>query len=248
MGFAVIRVAGRRTELDVELWRALIKTADFLRRARPKRGVNPFTREPILMPRTDSAEVIVDGELFGTFHWLEGRIQVDGEPEVLGPLACQVAQALGAVVEDEDGKRLKLPRAWTLERGVARARQSRRAELPAGRTVTVFEYPGTFDVWFNDTLQTSGRRWKTVARSFGLPLQSHAKKKTERYDHRLHTVNGRETEEVHRFRCAAGSVIPANVAKGTILSIGLAPLPPTSAPTRNKPRRSRNERRPRKTG
>ena len=72
-------------------------------------GINPFTKEPIVFSCPGSAEVVRDTEVVGRMIWEAGRILLDGDPEVLTPLAIRCAAALGAEAPDVDGAPLTPP-------------------------------------------------------------------------------------------------------------------------------------------
>jgi hypothetical protein len=80
-------------------WIELIRDYPNLDPAPPREGTNPFTRKPtVIYPRPDIARVVVAGKEVGTMSWAEDEsnlINVFGEPEVVVPLACDIARLLG---------------------------------------------------------------------------------------------------------------------------------------------------------
>jgi hypothetical protein len=84
-------------------WRDLIRIHPNLVAPRPREGINPFTKEPIIFPpRLDVAQVVVDGKTVGTMSWAEDDstlINVYGEAEAVVPAAYDVAKSLGGRFE-----------------------------------------------------------------------------------------------------------------------------------------------------
>jgi hypothetical protein len=80
-------------------WIELIREYPNLDPVPPREGTNPFTRKPmVIYPRADIARVVVAGKDVGTMSWAEDEsnlINVFGEPEVVVPLACDIARLLG---------------------------------------------------------------------------------------------------------------------------------------------------------
>jgi hypothetical protein len=71
----------------------------------PRQGINPFTREPmILRPTPDVAEVVVDGILMGDVSWSmsedEPQVNVRVERSAM-PLVLQWAAELGGEFHEE---------------------------------------------------------------------------------------------------------------------------------------------------
>jgi hypothetical protein len=85
--------------IDKKRWFALIGRHPNLALPEPKEGVYPFTKKPmILKPRSDVARIIVDGEDVGTMYWSmddSNLINVSGDPQVVIPLAHEIAGSLG---------------------------------------------------------------------------------------------------------------------------------------------------------
>ena len=95
--------------LDKAAWSAFRDAEPLLRRIDEIHEVNPFTKEPLVLSCPGSAEVVRGTEVVGLMIWEDGRILVDGDPEILTPLAIRCATALGAEVQDEDGAPLTFP-------------------------------------------------------------------------------------------------------------------------------------------
>jgi hypothetical protein len=222
LGYAVVRPKGRSKSLDLEHWRWIIKTTSFLRRAPPMQGINPFTKQLIFIPKRDSAQVVVDGRVFGELAWVDGCLYLDGPSEVLTPIACQIAQALNATVKDEDGRPLTAPSGWTLEAAILELQREKAAAKPAGKKVLVLKYPGRFRR-AERALFVSGEKLLDVARRVGLPSRERAKRMREQYDHYRHTFGSLETEEIHRFEDQDGWVHELCVVDGVIKSSGRGP-------------------------
>jgi hypothetical protein len=91
------------TRLDYAAWLAFRQSQPGFRPVEQLRLINPFTKEPFVVPSPGSADVIQDGTMHGRFIWEDGRILLDGDPDVLTPLARLCADALGAELQDEDG-------------------------------------------------------------------------------------------------------------------------------------------------
>jgi hypothetical protein len=81
-------------------WIELIREHPNLARFEPREAINPFTREPILVYTPgDTVRVVVDGQEVGSMGWSPDEslnlINVCGDPTVLFPLACAIAESLG---------------------------------------------------------------------------------------------------------------------------------------------------------
>ena len=95
--------------INNQRWIDLIREHPNLQTSQPKQGINPFTRKPMLYRAPpNGAQVIVGARMVGTMCWAEdgsNAIVVWGERQVLVPLACGIAESLGARFEEfwEDG-------------------------------------------------------------------------------------------------------------------------------------------------
>ena len=98
-----------QTHLDNAAWSAFRDTEPLLRLIDEFHGINPFTKERIVFSCPGSAEVVRNTEVVGRMIWEAGRILLDGDPQVLTPLAIRCATALGAIAQDEDGAPLPSP-------------------------------------------------------------------------------------------------------------------------------------------
>jgi hypothetical protein len=87
--------------IDREQWIDLIVAHPNLVRFKDREGINPFTRAPMIFRgHTDNAHVIVDGAEVGTMSWAQDgshKIVVDGNAELVEPLALEVAARLGGI-------------------------------------------------------------------------------------------------------------------------------------------------------
>jgi hypothetical protein len=80
-------------------WIEMIHEHPSLEPVPPREGINPFTRKPTVYPApADSARVVVGGKEVGSMEWAmddSNMINVYGDPEVVIPLAREIAEALG---------------------------------------------------------------------------------------------------------------------------------------------------------
>jgi hypothetical protein len=89
--------------VDRARWLELIERHPQLRPAPPIEGINPFTRQPMVVtPRPDTADVVAASHKLGTICWCEheaNELQVLGNPrnaEALVQVAREIAASLGA--------------------------------------------------------------------------------------------------------------------------------------------------------
>ena len=94
------------TKLDYAAWIQFRDSHPAFRRIEEMQITNPFTKERRVVRIPGSADVLHDGKECGRFFWEDGRIYVDGPPEVLTPLARRCADALDVDFQDEDGNDL----------------------------------------------------------------------------------------------------------------------------------------------
>ena len=87
--------------IDLRQWTDLIATHPSLVRFPDREGVNPFTRTPtIYRAHPGNAHVVVDGAEVGVMTWAQDgshQITVEGDLELVEPLALEVAAKLGGV-------------------------------------------------------------------------------------------------------------------------------------------------------
>jgi hypothetical protein len=86
-------------------WIEMIREHPNLGPVPPREGINPFTRKPtVFHAPADSARVVVGGKEVGSMEWAvddSNRINVYGDPEVVTPLAREIAEALGGRFVEE---------------------------------------------------------------------------------------------------------------------------------------------------
>ena len=87
--------------IDQQKWFDLITAHPSLVRSPDREGLNPFTKAPMIY-RADPncARVIVEGAEVGAMVWAQDgshRIGVEGDPELVEPLALEVASNLGGI-------------------------------------------------------------------------------------------------------------------------------------------------------
>jgi hypothetical protein len=86
-------------EIDKAQWIDLIQNHPNLAPPQPRKGINPFTKEPmIIRPTPDVAHVVVNGKDVGTMSWAmddSNLIHVYGEPDAVIPVAHELARTLG---------------------------------------------------------------------------------------------------------------------------------------------------------
>jgi hypothetical protein len=85
--------------IDNMRWIDLIREHPHLVPPVPREGINPFTRQSmVIRPRPDVARVIIGGREVGTMSWSlddSNLINVFGEPQAVIPLAREIARSLG---------------------------------------------------------------------------------------------------------------------------------------------------------
>jgi hypothetical protein len=100
----VIRAAPGGPAFRHEAWCEFLRRRPELVQPVPKRGRNPFTNEPcIIRPAPDTAAVVIDGREVGDVCWShtgEDEVIVSGDRAAVGPLARQLAAALGAQFDE----------------------------------------------------------------------------------------------------------------------------------------------------
>jgi hypothetical protein len=90
-------------QVDLATWIAFRDSRSQFQSIEEIQCVHPFTKARFTVPASGSARVIHDGEAVGHFFWDAGRIVLDGDPDLLTPLARECAAVLGARLEDEEG-------------------------------------------------------------------------------------------------------------------------------------------------
>jgi hypothetical protein len=100
MGFDLIGEIVRSPDppgINRQRWIDLIREHPNLVPPEPREGINPFTKQPmVIRPRSDVARVVVDGMEVGSISWAEDEsnlIYVFGGAVV--PLAQEIAKVLG---------------------------------------------------------------------------------------------------------------------------------------------------------
>lgn len=87
--------------IDRSAWMALVKARNDLLLPQPRAGVNPFTKKPVMFdPPKDSANVFVNEQHVGSFHWSQNEenvISVWGDLAHVRPIAEGIARELGGV-------------------------------------------------------------------------------------------------------------------------------------------------------
>ena len=87
--------------IDQQKWFDLITAHPSLVRSPDREGLNPFTRAPtIYRADPNCARVIVEGAEVGAMVWAQDgshRIGVEGDPELVEPLALEIASKLGGI-------------------------------------------------------------------------------------------------------------------------------------------------------
>lgn len=85
--------------IDNRRWIDLIREHPHLVPPEPREGINPFTKQAmVIRPRPDVARVVIGGQEVGAMYWSEddsNMINVFGEPQVMVPLANEIARSLG---------------------------------------------------------------------------------------------------------------------------------------------------------
>src|SRR4051794_30313280 len=90
--------AGKDSRVNCKAWCRLIDSRPELHRPKTRQAINPFTREPmVIRPRSDVADVIVDGFVVGKASWSmsedDPQVHVSVERPAL-PLVLEWAAAL----------------------------------------------------------------------------------------------------------------------------------------------------------
>lgn len=92
---------------DKAAWCSLIDKRPELRHPAPRRGINPFTKEPTTFcPPDDAAEVVVDGNVIGSASWSisdEPLVNVSVEAVALLLVQEWAAELHGVFVADSEG-------------------------------------------------------------------------------------------------------------------------------------------------
>ena len=93
--------------IDNQSWIDMIREHPNLVPPEPREGINPFTkRAMVIRPRPDVARVVVDGKEVGAMDWSlddSNLINVFGEPQVIVPLAHEIARSLGGRFRQSTG-------------------------------------------------------------------------------------------------------------------------------------------------
>jgi hypothetical protein len=100
-----IQPSGNGSRVNREAWCQLVARRPEFRRPAPRQGINPFTREPmILRPTPDVAEVVVDGISVGNVGWSMSedvpQVNVSVERSAM-PLVLEWAQELGGEFHED---------------------------------------------------------------------------------------------------------------------------------------------------
>jgi hypothetical protein len=100
-----IQPDGDGSGLNREAWCQLVARRPEFRRPEPRQGINPFTREPMIVrPTPDAAEVVVDGVSVGDVGWSMSedvpQVNVSVERSAV-PLVLQWATELGGEFHEE---------------------------------------------------------------------------------------------------------------------------------------------------
>ena len=89
--------------IDRKLWLKVVREHPNLVAPKPKHGINPFTKEPMVFKaRKDVAGVVIDGKDVGTIWWSENGsdcINVFGDTREVIAIAEDVAKRLGCRFE-----------------------------------------------------------------------------------------------------------------------------------------------------
>jgi hypothetical protein len=89
-------------------WIDMIREHPNIEPPEPREGINPFTKEPmVIRPTPDVARVVVGGRKVGSMGWAHdgsNMIVVFGEPEAVVPLARDIAESLGGRFEERRGE------------------------------------------------------------------------------------------------------------------------------------------------
>ncbi len=92
---------GSINAIDLDRWTQLIARHPHLAPFPAREGVNPFTRAPFAYRAyPGDAYVVVAGTQVGMMTWAQdgtSRIAVDGDAEVVEPVALSVAAELGGI-------------------------------------------------------------------------------------------------------------------------------------------------------
>src|SRR4051812_33086263 len=75
-------------------WLGAIREHPRLSLPESREGINPFTKQPMMIRPRHDASVIVDGHEVGRMTWAPvgaNEVHVFGEPEIVGPIATAVA-------------------------------------------------------------------------------------------------------------------------------------------------------------
>ena len=87
--------------IDLGQWTDIIAVHPSLVRFADREGVNPFTKGPMIYrAHPGSAHVMVDGVEVGAMTWAQDgahQIWVEGDAELVEPLALDVASKLGGI-------------------------------------------------------------------------------------------------------------------------------------------------------
>ena len=92
--------------IDLARWIALVAEHPQLLAPPDRIGKNPFTRKAMVYrAHPSSAHVVIDGAVVGAMYWaLDGshQIVVDGDADLVRPIAFEIAARLGGVYREED--------------------------------------------------------------------------------------------------------------------------------------------------
>jgi hypothetical protein len=92
-------------EISRERWIALIRDHSCLVPPEPREGINPFTKKATTFrPPPDAARVVIAEKEVGSMSWAQdgsNLVCVFGVPELVVPLACEIAESLGGRFEQK---------------------------------------------------------------------------------------------------------------------------------------------------
>src|SRR4051812_7988129 len=85
-------------------WLEAISEHPDLAPPKPREGINPFTKQPMMVRPRHDASIMVHGQEAGCMTWAKGgmnEVQVFGDPKIVGPIAQNVAARLGGRFEPD---------------------------------------------------------------------------------------------------------------------------------------------------
>jgi hypothetical protein len=119
--------------IEKSRWHEIIRDHPNLAVAEPKEGVNPFTKEPLVIePNPDNARVIIDSREVGQMRWSwrgGNEIHAFGDRDAVYSIAYEVAARLGARF-DPDALQSRSPAGRVFER--------------VAKTVRIYDAPDVF--------------------------------------------------------------------------------------------------------